>query len=238
VGHPRGVEPDWENALQLIMEEEGFVPFPYDDLDGHFPHPRWTGGAHVGTPTIGFGETDPAVVQRFVDSGGLMTETEAKALLAERVKGFWEQTKRHFTVELGPNQAAAVVSLAYNKGANAMKRFAPDLLAAINERRFADAAELWKTRLVRSLATGEESGPPLAGLIRRRAKESTLFSTPHPSEAFMALTSEQQEQLLATTMATNAAVSRLEVAVRDPQNGLQAQVDRLKAEVAQLLARP
>ena len=54
----------------------------------------------------------------------------------------------------------------------------------------------------------------------------------------MALTSEQQDQLLATTLATNAAVSRLEVAVRDPQNGLQAQVDRLKAEVAQLLARP
>ena len=119
-----------------------------------------------------------------------------------------------------------------------MKRFAPDLLAAINERRFADAAELWKTSLVRSLKTGVESGPPLQGLIRRRAKESVLFSTPHPSEAFMALTSEQQDQLLATTLATNAAVSRLEVAVRDPQSGLQAQVDKLKAEVAQLLARP
>ena len=138
-----------------------------------------------------------------------MTEPEARALLAERAKGFWNDTKRHFTVELGPNQAAAVVSMAYNKGANGMKRFAPDLLAAINQRRFDDAAELWKTSLVRSLATGVESGPPLGGLIRRRAKESVLFSTPHPSEAFMALTSEQQDQLLATTLATNAAVSRL-----------------------------
>ena len=39
-----GVEPDWDNALELIMEEETFVAFPYDDGDGHFPHPRWTGG--------------------------------------------------------------------------------------------------------------------------------------------------------------------------------------------------
>ena len=232
------MEPDWDNALELIMEEETFVAFPYDDGDGHFPHPRWTGGPPVGTPTIGYGETIPEIVNSFVTSGGLMTEPEARALLADRAKGFWNDTKRHFTVELGPNQAAAVVSMAYNKGAAGMKRFAPNLLAAINERRFADAAELWKSSLVRSLKTGVESGPPLQGLIRRRAKESVLFSTPHPSEAFMALTSEQQEQLLATTLATNAAVSRLEVAVRDPQSGLQAQVDKLKAEVAQLLARP
>ena len=232
------MEPDWDNALELIMEEEAFVAFPYDDMDGRFPHPRWMGGPHVGTPTIGFGETRPDIVSSFVASGADMTEAEARTLLAERVKGFWNDTKGNFTVELGPNQAAAVVSMAYNKGANAMKRFAPDLLAAINEGRFADAAELWKTSLVRSLRTGVESGPALGGLIRRRAKESVLFATPHPSEAFMALTSEQQEQLLSTTMSTNAAVSRLEIAVRDPQSGLQAQVDKLREEVDKLLAQP
>ncbi len=227
------MEPDWDKALELIIEEEAFVPFPYDDLDPHFPHPRWMGGTAVGTPTIGYGETLPDIVNAFVESGGLMTESEARTLLAARVKGFWNQTKRHFTVELNPNQGAAAVSMAYNKGADGMRLHAPDLLAAINERRFDDAAELWKSSLVRSLKTGQK----LDGLVRRRAKESVLFSTPHPSEAFMALTSEQQEQLLATTLATNAAVSRLEIAVRDPQSGLQAQVDKLKAEVAELLAR-
>ena len=216
------------------MEEEAFIPFPYDDLDGKFPHPRFMGGTPVGTPTIGFGETTPDIVNSFVESGGLMTLAEATTLLEKRVKGFWKETKRFITVELGPNQAAAVVSMAYNKGASGMKLHAPDLLAAINEHRFADAAELWKSSLIKSLKTGEV----LQGLVRRRAKESVLFSTPHPSEAFIALTSEQQDQLLAMTRATNAAVSRLEVAVRDPQNGLQAQVDRLTAVVAQQLAGP
>jgi lysozyme len=228
------MEPDWDNALELIIEEEAFIPFPYDDLDGKFPHPRWTGGHLVGTPTIGYGETAEEIVMPFVRSGGLMTEAEGRELLARRIRGFWTETKRHFTVELGPNQAAAVVSMAYNKGANGMKQSAPDLLAAINQRRFADAAELWKTSLIRSAKTGQV----LQGLIRRRAKESVLFSTPHPSEAFMALTPEQQEQLLRTTLATNEAVGRLEVAVRDPQNGLQAQIDALKAKVDELLAQP
>ncbi len=232
------MEPDWDNALELIMEEETFVAFPYDDGDGHFPHPRWTGGPPVGTPTIGYGETIPEIVNSFVASGGLMTEPEARALLAKRAKGFWNDTKRHFTVELGPNQAAAVVSLAYNKGASgdeAVRSRSPGGHQRAPVRRRGRAVEV-QPGPVPEDRRGER--PAAQGLIRRRAKESVLFSTPHPSEAFMALTSEQQEQLLATTLATNAAVSRLEVAVRDPQNGLQAQVDRLKAEVAQLLARP
>jgi hypothetical protein len=53
---------------------------------------------------------------------------------------------------------------------------------------------------------------------------------------FMSLTPEQQAELFETTKATNAAVGRLEVAVRDGQTGLQHEVDELRAKVDQLLA--
>jgi len=50
----------------------------------------------------------------------------------------------------------------------------------------------------------------------------------------MSLSPEEQKDLLATTKATNAAVARLEVAIRDQKTGLQAQVDELKKKIDEL----
>lgn len=50
----------------------------------------------------------------------------------------------------------------------------------------------------------------------------------------MSLSPEEQKELLATTKATNAAVARLEVAIRDPKAGLQAQIDELKRKIDDL----
>lgn len=60
---------------------------------------------------------------------------------------------------------------------------------------------------------------------------------PYEEDPFMALTADQLNELFSTTKATNDAVGRLEVAIRDPNNGLQAQFDALKAKVDQLLAK-
>jgi uncharacterized protein YceH (UPF0502 family) len=53
-------------------------------------------------------------------------------------------------------------------------------------------------------------------------------------DSFMSLSPEEQKELLATTKATNAAVARLEVAIRDPKAGLQAQIDELKRKIDDL----
>ena len=108
--------------------------------------------------------------------GDCMTEDEASALLGRRLPPYWEAAKAHFTVDLNPNQAAAVLSMAYNAGPAGMRTYAPDLLAAINQGRFTDAVELWKTSIIRA------NGVVLAGLQRRRAHEASLFATPYPTD--------------------------------------------------------
>jgi len=50
----------------------------------------------------------------------------------------------------------------------------------------------------------------------------------------MALTPEQAAHLYETTKATNAAVGRMETAIRDSTSGMQVQMDRLIAAVAKL----
>ena len=166
------MDPDWTKAAAIIAAEEAFVDYPYDDCDPHYPHPRWTGGALLGTATIGYGETDSEVVGGYVSRGDCMTEEEASALLRRRLPAYWQAARADITVDLDPNQAAAVLSMAYNAGPAGMRIYAPDLLAAINERRFADAVEIWKASIVRA------NGVVLPGLQRRRANEATLFGTP------------------------------------------------------------
>jgi len=53
---------------------------------------------------------------------------------------------------------------------------------------------------------------------------------------FMALNAQQQADLYETTMASNAAVGRLEVAIRDQVSGLQVAVGELQRKLNELLA--
>jgi len=53
----------------------------------------------------------------------------------------------------------------------------------------------------------------------------------------MALTPAEQKSLLEMTMATNAEVGRLAVAIRDPSGGLAAQVAALRADLDVIKAK-
>jgi GH24 family phage-related lysozyme (muramidase) len=171
------VEPDWDKARELIIDEEGFIPFAYDDA-GIWPRQpvareacrlvgnQYKVNATGGTVTVGFGETRADLVDRHWDS---ITREEAIAIFNGRMREFWEAGRQYFSVELNPNQGAAAVSFFYNAGPHAMKTQAPELLAAINQRRWADAAELWKTAVLKR---------PKFDLSARRRAESNLFSEP------------------------------------------------------------
>jgi len=56
-------------------------------------------------------------------------------------------------------------------------------------------------------------------------------------EPLMALSAAEQKQLLETTMATNAEVGKLAVAIRDETSGLGAQIAALKSELAAIKAK-
>ena len=76
-------------------------------------------------------------------------------------------------------------------------------------------------------------------LLRMHRSPADIVGFGHPpysteEDPLMSLSPQQQEDLLATTKATNAAVGRLEIAIRDGNSGLQHQVDELKAKIDQL----
>lgn len=176
------MEPDFKAAFDLCVEFEGFFSYPYDDLDTSRPKKRYQSGPVKGTVTIGYGETDPAIVRHYIESGGEMSKAEATELLTRRIAEAWAGTKRFLTTDLDPNQGAALSSVAYNAGPAGLKRFAPETLTAINERRFADVARPdpgtrfgWAGLLTTSV-TRDQSGQVSAGLVRRRASEAALFA--------------------------------------------------------------
>ena len=76
-------------------------------------------------------------------------------------------------------------------------------------------------------------------LVRVHRSPADIVGFGHPpysteEDSFMSLSPEQQKELLETTKATNAAVGRLEVAIRDQASGLQAQVTELKKKIDEL----
>lgn len=163
-------EPDFEAAADLIISFESFRAFPYDDAH---PNRRWFKGMPIdGTLTIGFGITDPAVVMPFVESGAEISREAALADFRRVLGGYWERTSPNFTTQLNANQCAALASLSYNAGPAGIRVKAPSLLTAINERRFDDAAEIWKTSIIKPGSEFE------TGLRRRRAAEAALFGKP------------------------------------------------------------
>ncbi|MFN2505506.1 MAG: lysozyme [Acidimicrobiales bacterium] len=161
--------------------------FPYDDdrtgplrridrsevtRSGAFYRVIVTGG----TATIGYGDTDPAVIDRYWDRD--MTPEEAQAAFDEKARGYWEQgVERWLTRPLAtPWMGAALLSFAWNAGVNALPvesgqvgYRAPGLLRALNQGRWGDAAEALK-----------ESFTKLPGfdLRPRRRREAEVFLRP------------------------------------------------------------
>ncbi len=179
---------DWSTILELarpvVAGEESVVTFPYDDRrqgklrrigrdeverDGF----RYRVTATDGTATIGYGDTDPDLIDRYWDRD--MTQDEARESFDRRAEGYWrEGVLRHLTRPLpSPWMHVALLSFAWNAGVNALPRGdgpigyrAPGLLRALNEGRWQDAAEALKASFTKQ---------PAWDLRPRREREAAIF---------------------------------------------------------------
>jgi lysozyme len=157
-------------GLTLVEEEEAFIPFVYDD----FVEPRhaadyereWKGGPVRGTLTIGYGTTAPKSRVRL---GNRIDRVTAEAWLADDLREAEADVARLTKVPLNENQFSALVSFVYNVGPVALER--STLLRLLNAGNYgAVPRELNKYVMAK--------GVRLAGLVRRRAREGALWSTP------------------------------------------------------------
>ena len=143
---------DLEATARFVAGFEGFVGHVYRDA--------------VGVETIGYGETDRAVIERHRATG--ISEPDAFALLKRRVQEFADAVERCCApAALNQNQHAAFTSLAYNigvgafGGSTACNRFKQGDLAGA-----AEAITWWN----------KGGTQVLQGLVTRRAAEVRLFN--------------------------------------------------------------
>ena len=123
----------------------------------------------VGIWTIGYGTTAAAGVGIAPKAGMTITEAQAEAYLRAGLEKFAAQIRPMIKVPVTPNQFGACLSLAYNIGPGAFARSSVlRHLNAGNLERAKASFALWN----------KAGGKVLAGLVRRRAAEAALFSTP------------------------------------------------------------
>jgi lysozyme len=125
----------------------------------------------AGKPTIGYGH----VVLPGENFKQPMTEQEANDLLMKDLNKFSGQVERLLKVKVSQDQFDALVSMAFNTGvgkADGIKGDFADstLLAYVNAGKFQLAAAEFAKWVY-------SAGRVLAGLVRRRKAEASLFST-------------------------------------------------------------
>ena len=135
-----------QEGLDLIKRFEGFKSRAYRDP--------------VGVVTIGWGHTKTARL------GQTITNQQGEALLRQDIAEFERAVETLIEVPLTDNQYAALVSLAFNIGAGALRR--STLRQKINAGDYAGAAREF-------LRWDKAGGRVLRGLSRRRYAEMTLF---------------------------------------------------------------
>lgn len=136
-------------GLDLIKSFEGCRLTAYQDSAG-----VWT---------IGYGHTGG------VDSGQTITQAQADDYLRSDVQWAQQCVNDAVSHDITPNQFAALVSFTFNVGCQALKD--STLLRCVNASDYAGAKAqfgLWV----------HAGGKVLDGLVRRRAAEAALFSTP------------------------------------------------------------
>ena len=136
-------------AVDFIAAQEGFSPKSFWDQNG------WACGYGLHGPDIG-----PNTV---------MTEFDAMARLTSRVNDTETQIRAIVTATLTVNQWAAIISFAYNCGVNAFA--ASHLRIFINQGQMALAVSQFGLWI-------HAGGVVNDGLVKRRAAEAALFSTP------------------------------------------------------------
>jgi lysozyme len=101
-----------------------------------------------------------------VQMGEQITAEQAEEYLRSDLRAFEREVERMVLVPLNSNQFAALVSFAYNLGAEALRK--STLLRLLNAHNYAGAAEQFARW---TYAAGKQ----LPGLVRRRAAERALF---------------------------------------------------------------
>ena len=141
-----------EEGLALIRRFEGFRAEAY-----RCPAGVWT---------IGYGHTSQAGPPK-VKAGMVVSEAEARAILATDAAMFAKGVRQALTREVSPEQFSALVSFAFNVGIGAFRR--SSVLKAVNDGRFRSVPERLKLWV-------KADGRRLEGLVRRRAAEAELFA--------------------------------------------------------------
>ena len=141
-------------TIGLIKEFEGFEAKAYK--------------CPAGVWTIGYGTTAAAGVGIVPEAGMVIGKTEAEGYLHAALDKFSNQIAPAIKAPINENEFGAFVSLAYNIGAGAFKKSsALRHFNAGDKDKAADALMLWN----------KAGGKILAGLVRRRTAERTLFLT-------------------------------------------------------------
>jgi len=144
-----------QNGLDLIKHFEGLYTDAYI--------------CPAGVSTIGYGHTGN------VELGQSVTPQEAEDILQEDMQKFAVAVEKAIAVELNDNQFSALVSFAFNCGAGNLR--ASTLCRKLNTGDYdCVPSELGRWVKATDPSTGKKRS--LAGLVKRRAAEGTLFLTP------------------------------------------------------------
>lgn len=150
-------------AIALIKEFEGFRADAYAD-----PVAGWK------LPTIGYGTTiypDGTHVQR----GDTITEARASECLGDHIEKICTPAliKIPTWTKMNSNQQSALYSFAYNLGAGFYQGANFNSITEV-----CDSPERWDDESWIAQQFGKYTNHGLAGLVRRRKAEATLFCTP------------------------------------------------------------
>lgn len=158
-----------DEGIKLIKEFEGFRAKMYNDAVGH---------CTIGYGTlIHKGRCDGSASEAPYTDG--VTEEKATKLLADRAAEFQSVINSNVKVTLNQNQNDALVSFVYNVGSGNF--LSSTLLKVLNKGEYASVPSEMK----RWNKGRDENGNliELAGLVKRRAAEATLFEKPVTSSA-------------------------------------------------------
>lgn len=136
-------------AARFVAKWEGFIPHAY--LDTIASPPVWT---------IGYGHTHG------VRSGQVVTETEARKLLAADLRDAARAVVSKVKVKLTVRQRIAVISAVFNNGPGLLE--GTHFVEALNAKRYTEAAN-------RLLEWDHAGGVVVEGLRNRREAERWLF---------------------------------------------------------------
>lgn len=162
-------------GVDLIVEFEGFIPYPYYDLapkrGGGYE--EWTGGPErhpsKGLVTIGYGHTNLTGLPPKIVPGMRMNKAEAMAVLKRMLADKYEPAvKRTIKAPLYQHEYDALVSFAYNLGPGRLSAIAD----AVAKGRY-DAIPGIIMRYTKARQNGVLK--ELRGLVRRRRAEAEMW---------------------------------------------------------------